>query len=227
MKPFTIVDEQQDFIIINKAANVSFHDEGNELGLHSLVKQHVKLGHLYPVHRLDKITSGLLIFAKNKLTAQTFQQLFERKEVIKFYLAISDKKPKKKQGLIAGDMEKSRRGMWKLTRSMHNPAKSQFFSYSLTPQSRLFLIKPLTGKTHQIRVALSSIGSPILGDTYYAKSTADRGYLHAFGLSFTLNEQQYRYQVAPDSGEHFLTDDCLSAIDAISDPWQLPWPKKY
>lgn len=225
MKPFTIVDEQKDFIIINKAAGVSFHDENGETGLHNLVKQYIKQAELYPVHRLDKMTSGLLIFAKNKLTAQMFQQRFERKEVTKFYLAISDKKPKKKQGLIAGDMEKSRRGMWKLTRSKSNPAKSQFFSYSLSSQSRLFLVKPLTGKTHQIRVALASIGSPILGDIYYAKSSADRGYLHAYGLSFTIEEQEYRYQVLPDSGEYFLSIECLTALEAIKDPWQLPWPQ--
>ena len=129
MQPINIVSDHDDFIIVEKPADVNFHDEGDiNNGFFNQVKKQGKFDELFPIHRLDKMTSGLIIFAKNLSAAQTFQQLFEQHKVEKYYLAISDKKPKKKQGLIKGDMAKSRRGMWKLLRSQENPATTQFFS---------------------------------------------------------------------------------------------------
>jgi len=177
----TIIDHQADFLVIDKPANIGFHDEENiGSGLFSQIKAQLKaqlaITELYPVHRLDKMTSGLILVAKNSATARAFQQQFEQHQIQKYYLAIAEGKPKKKQGVIKGDMEKSRRGMWKLLRTMDNPAVSQFFSYSIAPKQRLYLIKPHSGKTHQIRVALNSIGVPILGDALYNNADhADRG----------------------------------------------------
>lgn len=242
-----IIDEQPDFIIVNKPAGINFHDEG-ELGsgFFNEVKEllnstnvtklsnsdtrskHDEIKTLYPVHRLDKMTSGLLIFAKNKATATRFQQLFEQHKVQKFYLAISDKKPKKKQGLIKGDMAKSRRSTWKLLRTQNNPAISQFMSYGLGNGLRLYIVKPHSGKTHQIRVALSSIGSPIIGDLLYSPTATtdayNRGYLHAYALQFTLNNCHYEYKCLPNSGEHFLSSSLLKHLEEIKAPWNLPWP---
>ena len=226
----TVVDHQTDFVVLDKPQNTSFHDEENiGCGLFSLIKTQLKtqlsLTELYPVHRLDKMTSGLIIVAKNSATARAFQQLFEQHQVEKYYLAIANGKPKKKQGLIKGDMEKSRRGMWKLLRTMDNPAISQFLSFTIAPKQRLYLIKPHSGKTHQIRVALNSVGVPILGDPLYnSASNSDRGYLHAFALSFTLNNQQYQYCLAPSTGNVFKQRSTLEVIKQLTPPWQQPWP---
>ena len=224
---YQLIDLQQDFVVVDKPAGVNFHDEGEiGSGLFNRLTGQLGLSELYPVHRLDKMTSGLILFARNKSTAQEFQRLFNEHKVEKYYLAISDKKPKKKQGLIKGDMTKSRRGMWKLLRSSENPAISQFFSYGLGSGKRLFIVKPHSGKTHQIRVALNSIGSPIIGDnTYYAQSQADRGYLHAYALRFRLNQQAFQYTLPPNSGELFLDANVQQQITALSTPWDLPWPK--
>lgn len=221
-----VIDEQDDFIIVSKPHNVGFHDEDGQTGFFNRVKEALSLEQLFPVHRLDKMTSGLIIFAKNKQAAQLFQQLFENKQIDKYYLAISDKKPSKKQGLIKGDMVKSRRGMWKLLRSQHNPAISQFYSYFLNEKKRLFIIKPHTGKTHQIRVALNSIGSPIIGDpNYYLTSKVDRGYLHAYALMFSLANKTYQYIIPPIEGEYFTNEVCQNLIAPLAEPWSLPWPK--
>ena len=221
-----IVAQTNDFIIIDKPANTNFHDEGDiGSGIFSLVKNLLKTEELFPVHRLDKITSGLLIFAKNLAAAQQFQCLFENHQIEKYYLAISDCKPKKKQGLIKGDMEKSRRGTWKLLRTLHNPAISQFFSYSIGDGKRLFLIKPHTGKTHQIRVALNSLGSPIIGDpNYHKECTAERGYLHAFALRFKLNGKAYQFSLPPNSGKEFTRVTTQQQVEPLSSPWLLDWP---
>ncbi len=228
---FKTITENHAFIVVDKVAGVNFHDEGDiGSGLFSLVKQQVKAANstaeLYPVHRLDKMTSGLVIFAKTLASAQVFGQLFDEHHIEKYYLAISDKKPRKKQGLIKGDMAKSRRGMFKLLRTIDNPAITQFISDSIGNKQRLYLLKPHSGKTHQLRVALSSIGSPIIGDPLYnTQSIADRGYLHAYALKFTYLDEEFEFISAPTSGEHFLTEQVTEHLTAQKKPWQLNWPR--
>jgi tRNA pseudouridine32 synthase/23S rRNA pseudouridine746 synthase len=228
---FKTITEHPDFIVVDKAAGVNFHDEGDiGSGLFSQVKKQLKSAtpevELYPVHRLDKMTSGLVIFAKTLACAQTFGQLFQEHDIEKYYLAVSDKKPTKKQGLIKGDMAKSRRGMFKLLRTMENPAVTQFFSYSIPNKQRLYLLKPHSGKTHQLRVALASIGSPIVGDPlYYSTSPADRGYLHAYALKFTYSGDNFEFTSLPTHGEYYLTTEIVKQFLALKKPWQLNWPR--
>jgi len=239
---FKVIAEHQDFIVVNKAAGVNFHDEGNlGTGLHAQVKAYVikqtTIKELYPVHRLDKMTSGLVIFAKTLPCAQIFGQLFEQHHIDKYYLALSDKKPTKKQGLIKGDMAKSRRGMFKLLRSANNPAVTQFFSYAVGNKQRLYLLKPHSGKTHQLRVALSSIGAPIIGDVLYYSNNdnvqqsdnvianIDRGYLHAYALKFSYLDEQYEFINPPSDVEHYLTEEVIEKLVAIKKPWLLNWPR--
>jgi len=234
---FKIITQTDDFVVISKNANVNFHDEGEHgVGLFSQVKQYLlqqfNITELYPIHRLDKMTSGLLLFAKNSESAKLFGELFKSHQIEKYYLAISDKKPIKKQGLIKGDMAKSRRGMFKLLRTMNNPAITQFFSYSIGNKCRLYLLKPHSGKTHQLRVALSSIGSPILGDPLYdtnsknkSNSIADRGYLHAYALRFEFLGKRYEFILPPKDGTFYLSDNFNDILEAIKQPWMLSWPK--
>ena len=150
----------------------------------------------------------------------------EDHEIEKYYLAIGDKKPSKKQGLIKGDMAKSRRGMFKLLRTMENPAITQFFSFSIANKQRLYLLKPHSGKTHQLRVALASIGAPIVGDPlYYSQSTADRGYLHAYALKFSYLGEEFEFTSLPTKGEYYLNEALNEQLAAIKKPWQLNWPR--
>jgi len=203
MNNLQIVFQHSDFLIVNKPENLSFHNDKEEIGCFNQLKNQLEID-LWPVHRLDKMTSGLLIVAKSKIAATQIGQMFEQREINKTYLAISDKKPKKKQGTITGDMKKSRSGSWKLCHSKTNPAVTSFKSQSIQAGIRLFKITPKTGKTHQIRVALKSLGSPILGDNRYGGSNADRGYLHAFKLMFDWNGQPIDVQVIPEDGKYFL-----------------------
>ena len=223
-----VVFEHPDFIIINKPAGISVQLEQEQDYSHSLLNrlcQQLNINKLWLVHRLDKLTSGLLILAKNASAAAELSQLFAEKNIQKYYLALSNKKPKKKQGCIIGDMKKVRDGKWMLVKNKQNPAISQFFSTGLGEGLRLFIIKPYTGKTHQIRVALKSIGSPILGDTLYGAEESDRAYLHAFALSFVYQGQQLFVQCPPESGEQFQSPSCISALDLYDPPTQLSWPK--
>lgn len=165
-----VIYENSDFVIFDKPAELNFHSEDGEAGFVVKATQQLNLSQLYGVHRLDKMTSGLIILAKSSEIANTFTKMFEKKEIQKFYLALSLRKPKKKQGWVKADMGKARRGTYKLLQTKENPAITQFISCALRVGERFFLVKPHTGKTHQIRVALKSIGSPIAGDIRYANA---------------------------------------------------------
>lgn len=226
---YDIIDEQPDFIVVYKKPNISFHSETGEPGLFECVKQQQNYAALFPVHRLDKITSGLLVMAKTAHANHILCEQFEKREIEKFYLAVSLKKPVKKEGLIKGDMQPARRGAWMLTKQYSNPAITQFFSKGIGDGRRLFIIRPHTGKTHQIRVALKSLGSPIAGDGLYADSQdhadRDRGYLHAYSLAFTYAGKLHRYYCLPREGQWFLDELFMTAVNEYLTPWELQWPK--
>lgn len=227
---FTVIENNRSFLVINKHPGVAFHKDGEEEGIVQYLKTVPDIHNLYTVHRLDSMTSGLLLFAKNKDVASELSRQFQLRKVEKYYIAISDRRPKKKQGLIKGDMEKARRGDWKLTRTMKNPAITQFFSQSLGTGRWFFLLKPYTGKTHQLRVALKSIGSPVLGDMRYHKkddsmAEADRGYLHSYALRFHFGSTDYSFVNKPDAGQYFTDDAFAQVLKKYETPWDLPWPK--
>ncbi|GLS27819.1 TIGR01621 family pseudouridine synthase [Marinibactrum halimedae] len=217
----TVIDEHPDFLITLKPANVDFHDCDGEPGFMSrLSRQFGKP--LWPVHRLDKPTSGLLLVATSAQACAALSAQFSERQVEKFYLALAHGRPKKKQGLIKGDMARSRRGSWKLLPTTTNPAITQFFSYGAGPGRRLYLLKPHTGKTHQLRVALKSLSAPIEGDSLYGGEPSTRLHLHAFQLGFEWEGQWRRYQQLP-------TEDFQAMVERFAPkewqaPHQLLWP---
>lgn len=209
-----IIYQTDDFIIIYKPCGLSVHKDQSEIGLTTLLAELLGVPQVWLVHRLDKVTSGLLILALNAESAAEFFRLFSEHHIQKTYLALSNQKPKKKQGLIVGDMQKARNGAWKLCQSKENPAITRFESVSCEPNLRLFILKPQTGKTHQLRVAMKSLGSPILGDALYGKKTEkiDRTYLHAARLQFEFKGQAFDVFTPPKGGEWWHRDAVQSQI---------------
>lgn len=193
-----IIYRHRDFVIVHKPAGVSVHRDEQRVGLTENFANQLGVPQVWLVHRLDKVTSGLLILALNKDAAVNFYHLFEQRQIQKTYWALATKKPKKKQGGIIGDMQRTRNGAWKLCQSRENPAITQFISHSLAPNLRQFILQPKTGKTHQLRVAMKSLGSPILGDLLYGGEPADRVYLHAYQLDFTYQDEPISVSVEPE-----------------------------
>ncbi|SIO95112.1 TIGR01621 family pseudouridine synthase [Vibrio spartinae] len=227
---FRILFVHADFVLIHKYPGVSVHkDDGDTMLVHEVSRQ-LGGGPLYLVHRLDKMTSGLLLLARSADAARALSACFAERMVEKYYLAIGAKKPKKKQGIICGDMVRSRRSGWMLTTAQTNPAITQFFSTAGEQGERLFICRPLTGKTHQIRVALKSIGSAIVGDPIYHNShSADRGYLHAYALAFPYAGEWHQFICDPRHddvmGEKWREPAIVHGIETWSEPWLLDWPK--
>ena len=212
-----IIYQTDDFIIIYKPCGISVHKDQSEIGLTTLLAEQFSVPQVWLVHRLDKVTSGLLILALNAESAAEFFRLFSEHHIQKTYLALSNQKPKKKQGLIVGDMQKARNGAWKLCQSKENPAITRFESVSCEPNLRLFILKPQTGKTHQLRVAMKSLGSPILGDLLYGKNTEniDRTYLHSARLQFEFKGQAFDVFIPPKEGEWWHREGVMSQIQKI------------
>ncbi|WP_221795393.1 TIGR01621 family pseudouridine synthase [Oceanobacter mangrovi] len=222
---FTTLQETDDWLAIYKPTGMSMHTEHDQPGAVVLASQYFNRP-LWPVHRLDKVTSGILLLAKNSECASRFGELFSNQQIRKFYLAQCSSKPSKKQGWIKGDMEKTRNGSWKLLRSCSNPAITRFMSsYDEASGKRLFLLAPKTGKTHQIRVALKSLGSPIDGDGRYKGAAADRTYLHAYGMAFTDGDQDWQILCPPQSESSDPTEAASNGRLWCPLPaeWLSPW----
>lgn len=214
---FTIIAERPGFLVVDKEPGLDFHACGLAPGLCRLVAEAMGAP-VWPVHRLDKETSGLLILATNKPTAAGLAELFRTGGMEKYYVALSDMPPRKKQGLIQGDMVRSRRGTWKLCRSLEKPARTRFFSRHVAPGLRLYVLRPLTGRTHQLRVALKSVSAPILGDRLYhpqVQNWPDRMYLHAHTLRFRLNDTTHVFACPPRTGEYFRRDDVTATLAGL------------
>ncbi|BCL76660.1 RNA pseudouridine synthase [Jeongeupia sp. HS-3] len=211
-----------DFVVAYKPPGLSFHRDGETPGLVERVRDLYGAA-LWPVHRLDVITSGLLVLATSGEAASAFGERFAAREMDKLYLALSDRKPLKKQGLIAGGMAAGRGGNWRLTREAALFAKTRFVSLSVTPGLRLFALKPYTGRTHQLRVAMKSIAAPILGDARYGGSEADRGYLHATRLAFDWDDGAHAFHCPPCAGALFVSAECRAAQASLQ-TLQADWP---
>ncbi|MDO6706543.1 TIGR01621 family pseudouridine synthase [Photobacterium sp. 1_MG-2023] len=221
---FSLLHQTPDFLVISKDAGVSVHKDDQDQPLLAEVAAATGDQQLYLIHRLDKMTSGILLLGRHAQAASELSGCFARREVEKYYLAIGSKKPKKKQGTVIGDMSRSRRRSWKLEISRDNPAITQFISTAAGEGRRLFLCKPYTGKTHQIRVALKSVGSGITGDDIYGQEPADRGYLHAYALCFRYQGTAYQFLCPPSHGQLWQGDTVVAALGDWSAPWTLDWP---
>lgn len=157
-------------------------------------------------------TSGL-----NEQTAARLSQLFAKHEIQKTYIVFIRHKTEEKAGSISGDMVKARRDTWKLLPNRENPAVTQFHFVSLIPNLRLFVLQPKTGRTHQLCVAIKSLGSAVLGDELYggkAKNNEkiDRTYLHAYRLQFDYLNEKIDIKALPETRRLFIEPEIRRKI---------------
>ncbi len=229
-----ILYSSETLLAVHKPPGVPFHQDENRAGVMTLFREAEAsgvlptLGPLFPVHRLDAVTSGILLLARNRDTARQVGQAFANRQIDKLYVALSAKRPNKKQGRVSGDMARSRRGTWKLTRTHENPAVTRFVTRAIPgrrPGLRLFCLKLETGRTHQLRVAMKSLGSPVLGDPVYGSreeaKLEERTYLHACALRFSLGDEVISLVCPPNTGAEFLSDEFRQSWELLGDLWSL------
>jgi 23S rRNA pseudouridine1911/1915/1917 synthase len=224
--PLDVVFENEDVLVINKPAGMVVHPAlGHAHGtLVSAVLARApeveQIGDTERpgiVHRLDKDTSGLILIARNEPAQRALQRAFAERRVEKTYLALVDGRPPTASGRIEADLGRDpihRQRIAVVPASRGRPALTLFHTLEQFDKHTLLEVHPQTGRTHQIRVHLSYLGCPVVGDRMYGRRSptlgALRQMLHAARLRLVLpGEAAAREFEAP------LPADFASTMSAI------------
>lgn len=204
--PLDVIFENDDLIVVNKPAGMVVHPAaGHDRGtlVHAALAHAPEMegisGEVRPgiVHRLDKNTSGLILIAKNDLAQRRLQDQFRARKVDKVYLALVDGHPPSPTGRIEAAIGRDptqRKRMAIVQANKGREAISEYHLLEKYPEHTLLEVHPLTGRTHQIRLHMSFIGCPVVGDTVYGRRTPSlplqRHFLHAARLTIRLPGQE-------------------------------------
>lgn len=208
--PIVYLDDN--VIVINKPVGVLTHSKGTineEFTVADFFARYTTYGldtnRPGIIHRLDRDTSGILIGARNSETASLLQKQFAERKSKKTYMAVVDGILKEKHATV--DLPIGRNPTAPSTFRVDPKGKNALTEYKViaeTGKQSLVELKPLTGRTHQLRVHMGYLGAPIKGDRVYGKQ-ADRLYLHAKSLEITLPGGKRETFLAPVPAE-FYTD---------------------
>ena len=211
-----IIYEDDCYIVVNKPPHMAIHP--SMLHYKSSLSNGVRFyfdsinlkKKIRPVNRLDKDTSGLVVFAKNEYIQECLVSQMKLKDMKKTYIAICDGIFKEKNGTI--NLPIARKPGSIIERCIDSSGDTAITHYKvLDEKNNISVVQCIleTGRTHQIRVHLSAAGHPIIGDTLYgqASSISDRQLLHAYKLEFmhpiTKNKVCYIAPI-PDDFKPFI-----------------------
>ncbi len=218
IKKSRIVYEDDYILVYDKEAGhpIMATEAKAETNLHHELKKFTGYKSLNPVHRLDRQTSGLCIFAKEQEALKELTRMFKDKEIKKTYEAIVDAKwQHPKQGKIENYLRLKQKintmQIWQVVDSPKYGAKLAITDYKLIKAYDKYShmqLEPLTGRTHQLRLHMAHMGYPILGDSIYAekfkfKKILDRHLLHAAKLEFQHPITKKRLRLMAESPREF------------------------
>ena len=210
--------EDDDLLIISKDSGIIVHPSPNTktvtivdilLNLYPKISTVGENSRPGIVHRLDKGTSGLMVIAKNNLILNSLKDQFKNREVVKEYLAVVNGNTKEK-GIINAPI--GRHPIDRKKRALISTGKEAHTMYEkICNENKLSLLKVRiqTGRTHQIRVHLSSVGHPVYGDKVYSrkyKNISSRILLHSFRLRFLHPVKKNYIDIKDDIPEEFTNE---------------------
>tara|TARA_B100001250_G_scaffold272911_1_gene235652 strand:+ start:643 stop:1518 length:876 start_codon:yes stop_codon:yes gene_type:complete len=197
-----IIDNNEDFIVLNKESGISVQggtkSKKNFVDILSQSKifENKKP---FPVHRLDKDTSGVFIIAKHREAAQLLTTLFRLRKVHKTYLAICQGELEQNSGIWENTLQR-----YENKKQINEKAKTIFKVLDKNSICTLVEMKPITGRKHQLRKQLFMIGHPIYGDQKYnldsnIKFKGKNLMLHSYKIMFQMKDKRYTYSaLLPD-----------------------------
>ena len=222
--PLRIVYEDGDLLVVDKPAGMTVHPSPGH-SRHTLV--HAVLAHCPDlsgiggkqrpgiVHRLDKDTSGLIIVAKHDSAHLSLARQLKERRVEKTYLALVEGRPKPAEGVIDAPIARHPRHRKKMAVvEGGREARTRYRVVREVDGRSLVEVRPETGRTHQIRVHLASIGHPVVGDALYGKRSEALGrqFLHAQRLAFRHPRTDERLEL-----EAPLAEDLAKALRVLGD----------
>ena len=200
-KKIDIVFEDENVIVVFKPRKIEVQTENldSENDLKTKLKEQIK-SDVYAVHRLDKNTTGLVIFAKNEMAKNSLDRALKERTLEKHYLTLVVGQSKERENLTAflkKDAEKSLVYISDFPQKGYEKIETRYKKLEFNGNLSLLDVELVTGKTHQIRAHLSHIGLPILGDEKYGCSEINKNYklkyqcLCAYKIKFNFGGEDY------------------------------------
>ena len=192
-----VIEDNEDFIVVNKPTGIPVQSGTKSFkNIIDIIKNTKYFKDLKPfiVHRIDKETSGILIIAKNRKSAQLFTTLFRIRKIHKTYLA-----------LVYGKVDKSIKTMrdtlvyYENNKKIIQKAVCNIKIIKSNDEYSYLELNPITGRKHQLRKQLLNIGNPIVGDDKYFINNIKRIktkalMLHAYKIKFMINNVQFNFK---------------------------------
>lgn len=228
-----VLFENEDIVIINKQAGIQVHPSFNEKEntlVNGLLAKYPEIKNVHDdsigselrpgiVHRLDKDTSGVMVIARSQEAFFALKELFKNRAIEKQYLAIAKGIFTEKKGVIEKSIARSTGYRKQViarnnTKTIIRPAETHFNVLDQREGFSLVEVTPKTGRMHQIRIHLSFLGHPVVGDMLYGGKPKDEGQfqvsrqlLHAHKLKFELLGNKYEFVAPmPKDFEDFLSE---------------------
>lgn len=199
MKKLDIIYEDKELLVVNKPCKLlTISDGKSDNTLYSMAKEYVKKQHksnkIFIVHRLDKDTSGVVVFAKKEEVKRALQSKWN--EIAKReYIAVLEGVITKNSGVIQEYLKEDKTHRVYATSSKKGEyAKTNFKVKARTNKYSIVQIQIETGKKHQIRVGFSNLGYPIVGDKKYGGCSFKRMMLHASKISWQYKDREYTFE---------------------------------
>jgi 23S rRNA pseudouridine1911/1915/1917 synthase len=198
--PVDIIYEDEHLIAVNKPAGMVVHpSRGHREGtlVNTLMAYYPQLATFEDperagvVHRLDKLTSGVIVLALTVEAQEKMMELFRNRQVEKIYWGLVDGHPPTDKGRIDAPIGTDHIRFWQRRAIKHDGklALSEFYTLERFAEHTLLKLHPITGRTHQLRLHVALIGCPIVGDQMYGRPhpslPLDRFFLHAKSIRFT------------------------------------------
>jgi len=223
-KNLLILHEDNHLIVINKrSGDLVQGDKTGDIPLLDYVKKYIKIKYNKPgdvflgtVHRIDRPTSGAIIFAKTSKALSRLNKMLVDKEIKKTYWAIVKNKPKNEVGAINSWLKKNKKNNKSTSYDKQvKDSKESILEYKLIKHLDNYCLLEInlkTGRHHQIRCQLSSIGSPIKGDLKYGakRSNKDGGIcLHSRNIEFIHPVSKKNINLTSQTPKDPIWDSCL------------------